>query len=69
MYEDDRWSVLCRDGAGRARDLIVFVTDSADIALQAPPGEVAVIGLSQVGDVEQALTEAHIRAVARRQSW
>lgn len=67
--DDDRWSILCRDGAGRARDLIVFVTESADIALQAPPGEVAVIGVSQVGDVKQALSEAQVRAIARRQSW
>jgi len=66
---EDSWSVLCRDGVGRARDLIVFVTESADIAVQAPPGEVAVIAVSQVGDVKQALSEAQIRAVARRQSW
>jgi hypothetical protein len=67
--QDDRWSILCRDGAGRARDLVVFVTESADIALQAPPGEVAVIGPNQVGDVKHALSEAHIEAVARRQTW
>lgn len=67
--DDDRWSVLCRDGAGRARDLIVYVTESADIALHAPPGEVAVIGPNQVGEVKQALTEAQVSAVARRQSW
>lgn len=66
--QDDRWSILCRDGAGRARDLVVFVTEAADIAVHVPPGEVAVIGLNQVGEVKHALTEAQIKAVARRHS-
>ena len=49
--------------------LIVFVTAAADIALQAPPGEVAVVAPNQVADLKDALTQAHIRALARRQTW
>ncbi|MGQ0838167.1 hypothetical protein [Actinokineospora sp.] len=67
-YEEDRWSVPCRDGSGRLRELVVFVTDAADVAMLAPPGEAAVIGLADVGAAKDALTEAQIRAVARRQS-
>jgi hypothetical protein len=66
---DDQWFIPCRDGAGRPRNLIVFVTDSADIALHAPPGEVAVISSNHAGEVKDAITAAQIRAVARRQSW
>lgn len=66
---EDRWSIPCRDGAGRPRTLIVFITDSADIAVNSPPGEVAVISSHQAGDVKDALTAAQIKSVARRQSW
>jgi hypothetical protein len=66
--EENRWSILCRDGAGRARDLIVFLTESADIALQVPPGEVAVIGSNQAGQLRDVLTQAQVKALARRQA-
>jgi hypothetical protein len=66
--EEDRWPIPCRDIAGRTRELLVFVTASADIAFQAPPGEVAVVGTNQIADVKAMLTHAHIRAVAKRQT-
>jgi hypothetical protein len=65
---EDQWPIACRDGARRTRELRVFVTASADIALQAPPGEVAVITPNQVADVKATLTHAQIRAVAKRQA-
>jgi hypothetical protein len=66
--EEDRWLLPCRDGAGRTRELLVFVTASADIALQAPPGEVAVVTPNQIADVKATLTHAQIRAVAKHQA-
>jgi hypothetical protein len=66
--DEDQWPIACRDGAGRTRKLLVFVTASADIALQAPPGEIAVVGPNQIADVKATLTHAQIRAVAKRQA-
>ena len=66
--EGDQWSIPCRAGAGRIRELFIFVTASADVALHAPPGEVAVITPNQIADVKATLTHAHIRAVAKRQA-
>jgi hypothetical protein len=66
--EEDRWPIPCRDGTGRTRELLVFITATADIALHAPPGEVAVITPNQIADVKATLTHAQIRAVAKRQA-
>jgi hypothetical protein len=66
--EHFRSEVACRDTGGRPRHLQVFVTGGGDIALQSPPGEVALLAPSQIRGFQAVVTEAHIVAVKVRQS-
>jgi hypothetical protein len=66
--EQFRREVPCRDTAGRARRLQVFVTEMGNIAFQAPPGEVAQLAPSDIGVFQAIVNEAHIVAIRVRQS-
>jgi hypothetical protein len=66
--EHFRSQVACRDTGSRPRHLQVFVTSGGDIALHAPPGEVALLMPSQIRGFQTVVTEAHIVAIRVRQS-
>jgi hypothetical protein len=66
--EHFRSEVACRDTADRPRHLQVFVTGGGDVALQSPPGEVALLAPSQIQGFQSIVTEAHIVAIRVRQS-
>lgn len=66
--EQFRSEVACRDTGGRPRHLQVFVTGGGDLALQPPPGEVALLAPSQIRGFQVVVTEAHIVAIRVRQS-
>jgi hypothetical protein len=59
-------SVRCRDGAGRERELVVFVSRSGHLALKAPPGEVAEILPPQIQDLVNAIDAGSIQALTQR---
>jgi hypothetical protein len=68
MSEPGPWSrsVRCLDWSGRDRHLVVFLTEAGDLALIAPPGEVAIIPPGRIAEVQEAFNEAHVKAIARR---
>jgi hypothetical protein len=68
MPEPYRSQVACRDTGGRPRQLRVFVTSGGDVALQSPPGEVAVLAPSEIRVFQAVVTEAHVVAIKVRQS-
>jgi hypothetical protein len=55
------WSIVCRDVAGRRRDLTVFVRQGR-VVLVAPPGETAVLAPLDVGRLRAALRDAVLDA-------
>ncbi|WP_414638829.1 hypothetical protein [Actinophytocola sp.] len=55
------WAIVCRDVAGRRRDLTVFVRQGR-VVLVAPPGETAVLTPLDVGRLRAALRDAVVDA-------
>lgn len=55
------WTIMCRDVAGRRRDLTVFVRQGR-VVLVAPPGETAVLAPLDVGRLRAALRDAVLHA-------
>jgi hypothetical protein len=66
--EHFRREVACRDTGDRPRHLQVFVTGAGYIALQSPPGEVALLAPSQIRGFQTVVTQAHIVAIKVRQA-
>lgn len=64
----DTWTrtVACRDSSGRERKVQVVITAEFNIALITPPGDSAVWHPGELPRLTEALTEAHLEAVARR---
>ena len=69
----EQWAriVNCHDLAGRPRQLVVTLADDGthDIFLKTPAGEVGRLDPSQIQDVKQALTDAQVEAIHRRNTW
>lgn len=61
MGSHKEWSIVCRDVAGRRRDLTVFVRQGR-VVLVAPPGETAVLAPLDVGRLRAALRDAVLDA-------
>ncbi|SHH10146.1 hypothetical protein [Streptoalloteichus hindustanus] len=57
------WTVSCRDGAGRRRELVVSVRDG-QVVLVPPSGEAVALTLLAVGRLRAALREAVVAAVS-----
>jgi hypothetical protein len=55
------WSIICRDVAGRRRDLTIFVRQGR-VVLVAPPGETAVLNPLDVGRLRAVLRDAVVDA-------
>jgi hypothetical protein len=53
-----QWLVRCRDVAGRRRDIVVRLNEDRRIAVLVPTGEVAVLGLLEVGRLRGVLRQA-----------
>lgn len=66
----ERWTreIPSENHSGRARALVVFLTDRNRVAVHAP-GETAIIHPSQVQALKQALTEAQVEAMNRGGDW
>ncbi|HEX6351708.1 MAG TPA: hypothetical protein VF106_01880 [Actinophytocola sp.] len=61
MTSHKEWAIVCRDVAGRRRDLTVFVRQGR-VVLVAPPGETAVLTPLDVGRLRAALRDAVVDA-------
>jgi hypothetical protein len=51
------WPISCRDAVGRRRDIVVLA-DGERVVLVAPPGEMAVLTVSEVNRLRAALLDA-----------
>ncbi|MFB9433752.1 hypothetical protein [Streptoalloteichus tenebrarius] len=63
VSDDRKWSVSCRDGAGRRRDLRVAVRQG-QVVLVPPSGEALVLAPLAVGRLRAALREAVLAAAS-----
>lgn len=64
MTDRTEWTVVCRDGVGRDREIRVRLA-GFEVIVQVPPGEAAVLNAEQLADLMKALREAQHVAHSR----